>query len=131
MKISADWYHYLLKAFSGTLGKQSRVECLSLEDVSAVNIRSCKIREQPGNDLIGCLEVEIAQVNQNLVWIPRATIFSLSDDYFRMSSQNVSDKTNLRVVNNPSKLLAQSIMQFVLLSLVCTLRDTCVEYQNM
>ena len=51
------------------------------------------------------MEQECAAVNQRLLYIPGATLFSLDDDHLRFFSRAVTQYTNIKSLNNLSKAL--------------------------
>lgn len=85
-QLGIDGKHYLQiwNALSCTNDRRHRVEYSST---------GWSNRPSRGNALITELEQEFAAINRLLVYVPRATIFSLDDDHQRLSSRAVTQLT--------------------------------------
>lgn len=96
MKIKSERYYDVWRALSGSFNGRNMTEH---------HLYTWSMRNSVGNDLILQLEEEISSINRRILYVPGATINSLDDDHFRLSSKSVSHLTQLSVINNPKKAL--------------------------
>ena len=92
--LSADRYHDLWSALEGSEDPRAAHDYSSTGWSRSANRATTLITE---------LEAETAAINRDLLYVPKATVFSLDDDHFRMASCSVVELTYLKQHKNPMK----------------------------